>query len=525
MIKTRVLLPVLAAASALALLAGCGEDGGSSSTDPASVAPADTPVFIEAKIQPTGTLKTNLEELALKLAGVEDLGGRIVSYLEQEASDSDEPIDFEEDVQPWLGESAGIFLSKFDGDDFESAGFAIEVTDTGEAQDFLDEQAEREDTPPEEASYEGVDYRVDHEDDEALGIVGSFIVFGQDEAAFEAAVDASQGDSLADSELYGDVSPSAPEDSLADVFVDIGGMIKAAGSEVDPSALKFFEASGVELEKSSAMLSLIPGSNNVEIEVASKLTGEAEQAVPSSDAAQLLGSMPAGSFAAISAGNLGDSLGEVIDTIDEQGIPGEVPAGQLKSTLKQAGIDLDQITGNLGDAAVYAQGRSLPSLGGALVIEVDDATEAQNTVANIGTLLRGNQVPGVTALKGDASGFSVRSPELGDQPLVVAAKGERMAIGYGLEPTLTGLGSESGPTLSETKAYNEALNALGGTPITGFAAGRPALRLVEGLLNDPEEKEELEELTPYLSKVPFLAIGAEMKEDVARARLILGVTE
>jgi hypothetical protein len=526
MIKTRLLLPVLAAAAAIALLAGCGSDDSSSSTDPASVAPADTPVFIEAKVQPTGELKTNLEGLAKNLAGIDDLGGTVVSYLEQMASDSDEPIDFDEDIQPWLGESAGIFLSEYNGDDFEGTGFAIAVTDTGEAQDFLDKQIANEDSgESEDASYEGVDYQLDTEDEEAVGIVGSFIVFGDDEASFKAAVDASDGDSLAEADSYTTIRPSSPQSSFADVYVNIGGLVEAAKSEIDPQALKFFEAAGVQVEKSSALISLVPGSNNIEIDVASKLTDEVEGAVPSTDAAQILGSMPADSFAAISAGDLGASISSVVDTIDEEGIPGEVPAGKFKSTLKEAGIDLDRITGNLGDAAVFAQGTSLLTLSGAIVIEAKDPTEAKNTVANSGTLLRARRTPGVTVVKGEAAGFSVRSEDLGRQPLVVAAKGERIAIGYGLPATLAGLDSESDATLSETKAYNEALNALGSTPITGFAAGRPALRLVEGLLTDTEDKEELEELAPYLSKVPFLAIGAETKEDVARARLILGVTK
>jgi hypothetical protein len=118
----------------------------------------------------------------------------------------------------------------------------------------------------------------------------------------------------------------------------------------------------------------------------------------------------------------------------------------------------------------------------------------------------------------------VRNADLGAQPVVVAAKGGRITIGYGLRAALAGLDSESGATLSKTKAYNEALNSLGGTPITGFAAGAPALRLAEGLLTGADEKEELEELTPYLSKVPFLAIGSETDGDVVQAKLILGVT-
>ena len=235
--------------------------------------------------------------------------------------------------------------------------------------------------------------------------------------------------------------------------------------------------------------------------------------------------MPANSIAAIGVGDLGENVGEAIDTIDEQGIPGEVPPNQLKKALEEAGIDIDQIAGNLGDAAVFAQGRSEATLSGALVIEAKDADEARNTVSNIGTLLRSSGTPGVTAISGKATGFSVRSAELGAQPVVVAAKDDRIAVGYGLPATLAGLEAGSGATLAKTKAYNEALDALGSTPITGFAAGAPALRLVEGLLTDPEEKAELEELTPYLSKVPFLAIGSETKGDVVQAKLILGVTE
>jgi hypothetical protein len=301
-------------------------------------------------------------------------------------------------------------------------------------------------------------------------------------------------------------------------------MIEAAGNEVDEDALKFFEASGIDIKKASALISLVPGSNNIEIDVAARLGG-GEDSVPTEAADQLLGSMPANSIAAIGVGDLGENVGETIDMIDEQGIPGEVPPNQLKKALEKAGVDIDQIAGNLGDGAVFAQGRTEATLGGALVIEAKDADEARNTVSNIGTLLRSSGTPGVTAISGKAAGFSVRSAELGAQPVVVAAREDRIAVGYGLRATLAGLDAESGATLSGTKAYNEALNSLDGTPITGFAAGRPALRLVEGLLSDPDEKEELEELAPYLSKVPFLAIGSETKGDVVQAKLILGVTE
>lgn len=520
--KTRLAPPVLAAVAAAAIFAGCGGSDDASGDDPASIAPAETPVFVEAKIQPTGELRTNLEEIASRV-GVDDLGGTIVSELEAAASDSDDPVDFQKDVQPWLGETAGIYLGEYDGDDFSRVGGAIAVTDTGAAQEFIDERVEAEGESSEE-SYEGVDFVLD-EDGEAIGIVGSFIVIGEDQKSFEAAVDASKGENLGDSDAYNSITPSDPGGTLANVFVDIAGLVRQAGNEVDPDARSLLEASGIELEKSAALLSLVPGSDDIEIDVASKF-GDEQDVIPTEDASEMLGSLPADSVAAIGVGDLGESIGQLVDTIDEEGIPGEIPPNQLKSTLKeQAGIDIEKIAAGLGNGAVFARGTNLLTLSGALTIEAKSPDEAKNTVANVGTLLRASGTPGVTVVKGEAAGFSVRSPELGRQPLVVAAKGERIAIGYGMKATLAGLDTGSDATLSGTKAYNEALNSLEGTPITGFAAGRPAFRLIEGLIDDPEEKEEFEQARPYLSKVPFLAIGSEAKDDVVQAKVILGVSK
>ncbi len=521
MTTTRFVLPVLAAAAALAILAGCGGDSGSS-TDPASVAPAETPVYIEATIQPTGTLKANLEGLASRVAGIDDLGGTLLSYVEQSAADSNEALDFDKEIQPWLGESAGIFLTEFDGSDFEGTGFAVQVDDTGEAQAFIDKKTESSDRKFEDSSYEGVDYKLDPSDESAVGIVGNFIVYAEDVTTFEAAVDADRGDSLADEENFKNLSPSSPEGSLADVFVNIGGLIEAAGSEVDPEALKIFESAGVEAEKASALVSLVPGSDNVEIDLTSDL-GEAKSSVGGSGTEALLGSLPANSTAAIALANFGDTVGGVIDGIDESGISGQVPAGKLKSTMKQAGIDLDEITGSVEDAAVFAVGRNKRSLEGALVLTTDSADHASSTVSSVTSLLRATGTPFVP-IDGEAKGFEIRSAGPGNKELVVAARDKRIAIGYGSVAATLALTPPKDSTLSKTRAYNEALDALGSTPISGFAAGRPLVRLVEGLIS-ADEREQFAELRPYLTKIPFLAIGSEVKGDVAQARLILGVTK
>src|SRR4051794_15377425 len=118
MTKTQPLLQVLATAAAVALLSGCGGSD-SSSTEPAAVSPPATPVFIEGNLQPKGSLKQNVEALAAKVAGIDDLGATIVAELESSAAASDQTFDFETEVKPWLGQRAAIFLTEFNGDDFE----------------------------------------------------------------------------------------------------------------------------------------------------------------------------------------------------------------------------------------------------------------------------------------------------------------------------------------------------------------------------------------------------------------------
>jgi hypothetical protein len=150
-------------------------------------------------------------------------------------------------------------------------------------------------------------------------------------------------------------------------------------------------------------------------------------------------------------------------------------------------------------------------------------SQATETIANIGKLLRSVRVAGVTALSGKYSGFSIRSDELGEKPLVVAAKEGRLAIGYGLSATVAGLtaGSGSGTTLSDDPAYGDAVASLGDTPISGFADGPAALQLADSLI--PASDDGFEEAKKYLKSIEFLALGSVTQDDLATAKLIVGL--
>lgn len=513
----RRLLPLASAVlAALALASGCGGGGGGS--DLAGVAPPGTVVFVEGAIRPSGKLKTDVEQVARTIGGIDNLGEFVVEKLEEEARNDEEPVDFQKEVEPWLGERAAVGFSKVEADgDLSEPLVAIESTDTAATQDFIDSRAKQSKDPYRDGSYEGVDYQVGGSEGNAIGIVGDFLVVGE-EAEFKAAVDASSGDSLADEDRFQNVVSAATQGSLADIYVDVGGVIQESGDQIDPQARQLLQGAGIDPSEAALLASVVPQADRIDVDLSSELSGEE---APSGDASQLLGSLPANSFAAFAVSGFGEQLREAIDSLDKSGIPGQIPPNQLKSGLKQAGIDLEQIASSLGDAGVFAQGTGESNLGGALVLTTDDSKQAANTVSNIGLLLRASQTPGVTAVTGKASGFSIRSKDLGRKPLVVVAKGNRIAIGYGLAPTLQGVAATKAPTLGGTVAYEEAVAALGDTPISAYVDGPAALALADALV--PKSDSGFQEAKPYLDKIASLALGSASEGELATAKLIVSL--
>jgi hypothetical protein len=518
MLKMRLSISALAALAVL-LVAGCGGGGSDSSSTagPASLAAPGSLVYVEGNLKPTGELKANVDAVANKVAGIDNLGEFVVSELESSAHGEGEPVNFASEIEPWLGKTAGVSFERLVGSELSEPLIAVQTTNAKATQEFIDKQAKSGQGPYKDFSYEGIDVKVGGSEGNAIGVIGEWLVIADGEKAFKAAVDASNGDSLAGEDRFQTAFDAASNGSLADIYVDVGGVLDQSGDKIDPQAQEILGSSGIDPSEATAVASVIPGSDQIEVDLSSDLGGEK---APSGDVSKLLGTMPAGSFAAFAVSGFGEQVEEAIDNLDESGIPPELPPNKLKSTLSQAGIDLDKIAASLEDAAVYAEGNSAKTLGGALVVTAkgDEAAEA---IAGLGTLLRGANVPGVTAVSGKASGFSIRSSELGAKPIVVVAENGRIAIGYGLAETLQGLELGSGPTLAGSAAYKAAVSSLGNTPISAYVDGASALHLAEVLV--PRSKTDFWEAVPYLKKIEFLALGAGPSDELATAKLIAGL--
>jgi len=498
-VKPRPLFAALAPAALIAFAIGCGSSG-SSGSQVAELAPPGAPVFVEGTLQPEGELKSNTEAIAEQVAGIDNLGEYVVEKLESSARDDGEPVDFAKEIEPWLGERAGVFFEQVEeGNELSGAGTIVESTDTAATQEFVDKHKE------------------DNEGN-VVGLVGDFLVVAEDQKVFDEVEEASEGESLAAEDTFSKAISAASDGSLADVFVDVGKLIDQSGGQIDPTARQILQNAGIDPSEATAVASVVPGSDQVAVEFSSDLAG---QEAPTGDASALLGELPGDAFAGIAVSGFGKQLNEAIDSLDKQGIPGTIPPNQLKKGLKQLGIDLEGFANSVQDAGVFATGNSKSSLGGALVLSTK-GTNATSTVSSIVTLLRSAHVEGVSVLGGKYAGFSVHSAELGNKPIVVAAKEGRLAIGYGLPATLEGLlAGSKGKTLSEDPAYSDAVDSLGDTPIAGFADGPAALSLADALI--PGSDEGFEEAKKYLKSIRFLALGSASQDELATAKLIIGL--
>lgn len=515
--SARLVLSILAAAAVVAI-AGCG--GGGSGSNLADFAAPGSLVFVEGTVRPSGELRTNLDSIASEVAGVDDLGELIVSKLEESAREDGEQVDFAKEVEPWLGESAAVGFAELRDGDLTDPVVVLETTDPKAAEEFVDRQAGKSEDPYRSGSYEGIPFQVGGSEGNAIGVVGDDLVIAEGKAGFEQAVDASNGESLADESQFQGAISAASDGSLADAYVDIGGLIEAADDSIDPTVKQVFESSGIDPAEATAVASVVPGSEQVEIDVSADAGGETP---PGGDASAMLGSLPGDSVAAFASAGFGERLGEAIDQLDENGIPGQIEPHELKQGVSQLGFDLDKVAASLEDAGLFVSGTGEGNLGGALVLTAEDSSEVSTAIKTIGLLVRQSGEPGVTALGGGVNGFSVRSEELGQKPLVVAVKGKRVAIGYGLRQTLQGLSESSGSTLADTPGYEAAVSALGDTPISGFVDGPRALRLAKALV--PASEAGFWEAVPYLKAIRYVAIGTGEDGDLATARLIVGVQE
>jgi hypothetical protein len=512
--------PIAALLAAALLVAGCGGGSGGGGGEPAGVVPKSAPVYLQANLAPDGETSEALNEVAQSVLGIDNVGEFVAEELENAAIGDEEKLNFEEEIEPWLGEKAGLYLAGYDGDDFHGVGMALETTDSGEAEEFIENRVASGDEKAKEGEFEGNKYYEDADEESVIGMVGDYIAFSETTGGFEEMVKAFEGEGLNESDKFKEAMDNAPEEGIGSVYVDIGGLIEETKSVLPEETEAFFDLVGIEPKKATAVASVLPHSGQLEIDMSTNLGKSTPQA---GDATDALEALPATATLGFATADFGKSFSEGLEEFSQKGVPGEIAPGELGEAFQAMGIDPETLGKSFGDLSGFLEGTSEADLGGAIVIEAEDATEAKNMVANIGLLLRATKTPGVTATNGEVAGFSVRVPDLGTTPLVVGSAGEKIVIAYGPKAAAGALKSQA-QTLGSTPDFEAAKSSLGDTPMSAFVSGGPMLALVESLLS-PEEAAELEEAKPYVEKIDYLGVGSEAEGGMQTAKLIIGLAK
>src|SRR5205823_4707519 len=124
----------------------------------------------------------------------------------------------------------------------------------------------------------------------------------------------------------------------------------------------------------------------------------------------------------------------------------------------------DDLLSWMGDAGLFVEGDSLPTLGGALVIQSTDPAKTRTAITKIKGLLRTfNQRPG-PAPAGTSAGFTIRSGS--GKPVLIGLAGSRFVIAYGNKALRDAVHPSS--TLGSKPTFQGASGLLGSSAKPSF---------------------------------------------------------
>jgi len=473
----------VAALSATAVLVGCGGGSADGEGDPATIVPADALVYAELVVRPEGSLREDALDAAGKALATDDPEAELRALVERELLD----VDYARDIEPWLGERAGVWLSPAAG-----GVLLLAATDIDEARDSIEASMKRDGGSVSERTYRGHEYAVGGA---AVAVIDDFVAIGR-EANVKRTIDAAEGDSLAEADAYADAMDSLEEDRLGQFWVDTPGVLGRMG-----------ELSGlIPLDQVPPIAgSFAADGDRLAVELRLRADEDAFGPLLAGGSTPLLQELPGDSWAALGSADVGESLRAAID-----GVAGAIGGLAVRRQVEQeTGLDLDRdLLDWIGHVAFFVRGTTPRTLDGGLVIQPTDEDKAADAFGRIVGAVQvktGRRAEPVDVAGADQA-FELRGPR---RPILLARGSGLVVVTAGRDAAEAALGSDD--RLGERALYAEAEELVGMEP--GALLSVPAL--IEAI-DDPEFDEYLE---PY----SVVAAGTLRDGDEAIGRVVAGL--
>jgi hypothetical protein len=544
---------LLATAAALlaagAALAGCGSSG-SGNADPATVTPASAPLYAKIAIKPQGGANGNAASAAKKLTHLAEPYGSLAQAL---LSSKGSRLEFKRDIEPWVGDSAGVFVTSLDtgalpqsatsaqglleggltsGLSALGAGtfgkgtqgaIVLDTSNLGGARSFLAQRAREQQAHA--ASYRGVSYQASA-DGAAEGIVKNFAVIGS-ESGLKSVIDTSLGGAAV---TTAPGYAKAPANAIASAYVQPEALLKAVHGSSGATSQGVSLLGQLFAGSQSASLSVTPTANSI------SLQGEVHSASGSTplfgqEGAKALGELPGGAWLAAGVGSTGGanlpralallrgvaSLGTstVFASLGGAGIE------KLFAALSSPNAKLQQDFGSwAGPAGMFVSGTGLFNLEAALVIASNDPSASRAAVGKLANLMRSaGAVVSNASIAGTDAAVSVKLQ--GFPAVIFIADGQgKFVLGLGQASVQGALSPSS--TLASSSAYSTATATLGGGIEPSLIVEFPTLLgFLEGV--GLTQSPGVSNLVPYLKSLGTLTAGATSQSGVEHFRLVLGL--
>jgi hypothetical protein len=483
----KLILTLLVLSASVFAAAACGREDEAAS-GASELVPSSAAFYGEVTLKPEGEQKEAIDAILAKFPGGGQAGDKLKELIDKALRESDAPVSFSKDIEPWLGDEVAFFAAGGNTGNFRATAALVATEDEDAALESVEKTGEGE-IP--RKTYKDVEYMTD-ESEEAAAVFDGFVVLGS-EAGVKAVIDTKEGgENLSGAEGFQNALEDAAEDRLGLFFVNspaLQASLQRAGAPIPDSLERLFREPFVATLDADRDGVTVEGSVPEDLGRAS-LFGQASD---------LLTELPGDSWLATAQTDFGQTLDFLVGAF----------AGAVggRDTIEQqfkaaTGLDLQEdVIDWMGDFGVFVRGETISDLNGALVIETKDEAASGRFLDGIERLAR-TQGGGEVQIAPRGGGFTATVQGV-PQPVHAFQERGRVVFAYGERAASDAV--DPGETLGDAPDFTEARDSLGDYEVSMFVLMRPIFDLVDstGSANDAD----WQEAKPYLEPLDALIGG------------------